>query len=76
MNRNNESIHTFSANRGSSSFHFWRKTGRGSEKAHRRFKTESDDRAGENTIGDITKFCERKNMKAVNFLVLQLQFNI
>lgn len=50
--------------------------GKGSQKAHRRWKTDIDDKIGENTIGDLTRFNERDHSKAVNYLVLQLQLNI
>lgn len=35
-----------------------------------------DEKAGENTIGDITKFSEKHHSKAVNYLIFQLQLNI
>lgn len=59
----------------SNSCKFWRKADK-SQSNHQRWKTEVDEKSGDKSLGEMTKFCSKKNMKGVNYLVLQLQLNI
>lgn len=59
----------------SNSCKFWRKPDK-SQSNHQRWKTEVDDKNGDKSLGEMTQFCSKKNMKGVNYLVLQLQLNI
>ena len=59
----------------SNSCKFWKKADK-SQNNHQRWKTEVDEKSGDKSLGEMTKFCSKKNMKGVNYLVLQLQLNI
>lgn len=75
--RNTFSINLFNSQEVaiSKSMKFWRRTDKGPH-THHRWKTEGEDRIGDRSLGELTKFCERRNNKGLNFLALQLQLNV